>query len=80
MEKKNAEAWIRKSIVLSPNALQSAQELADNWYAGNLSAFFAARIEHAVVCEHCARNNDYKVRPLKAKTKRGAKKAKPGSN
>lgn len=80
MEKRNAEAWIRKTIVLSPNALKSAQELADNWYAGNLSAFFAARIEHAVVCEHCARNNDYKVKALKAKAKRGANKAKRSAN
>lgn len=75
MEKKNSGTWIRKTIVLSPDALKSAQAFADSWYAGNLSAFFAARIERAVACEHCARNNSYKVRALKAPTNTPQKKS-----
>lgn len=43
MEKNSSGTWIRKTIVLSPNALKNAQTLADNWYAGNLSAFFCGK-------------------------------------
>lgn len=73
MERKNGGTWIRRTIVLSPEALKSAQEFADIWYAGNLSAFFAARIERALACEHCARNNSYKVKALNSTKRKSCK-------
>lgn len=60
MKKTNNEMWVRKTIILSPHSLEIAQKLANKWYAGNLSAFIAARIEISQQCEHCQINNTFK--------------------
>ena len=86
MENRDSDksVWVRKMISLSPHTAEIAQKLANKWYAGNLSAFIASRIEHTAECERCAIDNSFKIRNFKgvivgaqvkpAKSGRGRKK------
>ncbi len=51
--KKTAFEIERKTISLSPATLKLAQEAANEYFSGNLSAYLASLISQANQCTHC---------------------------